>query len=378
MQTNQRHGASATVYHLNQREPNPRTTEATSTLSAPLVFVTGASRSGTTMLARMLGAHSQILTFNELHFFGSLWDPHDDSRKLSARDLAELAAILLARQTNGLWGGSPTDVERAWGRRLVSQLPDRDCTPAALFAATLRRLAEDASRTYACEQTPRNIFYARRLLELYPNARIVHIVRDPRAVLASQKNRWRLRQLGAHHLPMSEMLRNRVNYHPLTMGKLWARATEEALRLDGHPRFTILRFEDLAANAEEGARHLCRFLGLKYESGMLEIPRWGSSNLTHDSGHKGVAPEAVGQWREHLSRGEIRLCERINQLLMQRFNYPLEHGGDQDGLSTLTSLISYPLHVAGVVALNPVRAWIQLRAMVRAKAVGHRAQGAES
>lgn len=335
--------------------------------STPLVFVTGASRSGTTMLARMLGAHSAILTFNELHYFGSLWDPRDRQRELSGRDLSELAALLLARHNHGLWGAPPTDVERSWGRRLVREMPNDQCTPAGLFDAFSRRLADDAGKTFACEQTPRNIFYARELLELYPNARIVHIVRDPRAVLASQKNRWRLRRLGAHHLPISEMLRNRVNYHPLTMGKLWLRATEEANQLRDHPRFTIVRFEDMATDSQEGARHLCAFLGLEFERNMLEIPRWGSSNVEHTNDSQGVSAEVVNQWRNTLSRGEALVCEKIASPMMQRFGYSPEYLGRHGFPVTLPSLLSYPLHVAGVVAMNPGRAWIQVRAMGRSR-----------
>ena len=47
------------------------------------------------------------------------------------------------------------------------------------------------------------------------------------------------------------MIRNWVNYHPVTMAKLWIGATDAALRLRGHDRVMLLRFEDLIADAEE-------------------------------------------------------------------------------------------------------------------------------
>ena len=37
------------------------------------IFVVGSSRSGTTMMGRILGNHKDIFTFNELHFFGAIW-----------------------------------------------------------------------------------------------------------------------------------------------------------------------------------------------------------------------------------------------------------------------------------------------------------------
>jgi len=342
-------------------------TTAQPAVTTPLIFVTGASRSGTTMLARMLGAHSAIMTLNELHYFGSLWDPDDADRRFSARELSELAAVLLARQNKGLWGERPTEVERAWGRRLVRRLPTADCTAAGLYAAVLRRLSEDARKTFACEQTPRNIFYASRLLELYPQARVVHIVRDPRAVLASQKNRWRVRKLGAAHMPFREMLRSRVNYHPLTMSQLWNRATEQAQRLESHPRVLLLRFEDLAEDPAAGARRLCAFLGLKYEPEMLEVPRWGSSNLEHSSSSLGVSRDVLEKWRGELSVGETLIGEKVCHRMMQRFGYTPEVLDQRDTWTSFASLLAYPLHVAAVVSLNPRRSWVQLRAVIRSR-----------
>ena len=66
-----------------------------------------------------------------------------------------------------------------------------------VFAAAVHQLAQAAGKSIPCEQTPRYIFYARALLEIYPTAQIVHMVRDPRAVMASQKMRWQRRRLAA-------------------------------------------------------------------------------------------------------------------------------------------------------------------------------------
>lgn len=334
-------------------------------LSAPIIFVTGASRSGTTMLARILGSHSSIMMFNEMHYFGADWDPYDATREFSEQRLAALAGELLARQNHGLWQDGPSADECAWGRRLVEDLPEGERGPAEVFAAVLARLSADAGKTFPCEQTPRNIYYAERLLEIYPNARFVHIVRDPRAVLASQKNRWQVRRLGAPHVPISEVLRIRVNYHPYTMTNLWVKATDEALRLDGHARFKMVRFEDLAADAAGSIREVCSFLGLQFEPGMLHIPHWGSSNVVSDSNQKGVSAEVVSKWRDSLSPGEIRTCEKAAGNLMQKLGYATESPDRGGTLSLIPSLLSYPLHLIGVAALNPARAWIHVRELLR-------------
>ena len=62
------------------------------------VFVVGNSRSGTTMLANMLGRHSAMGSLREMHFFEQLWTSADRDRALSAAEATELAARLLHNQ----------------------------------------------------------------------------------------------------------------------------------------------------------------------------------------------------------------------------------------------------------------------------------------
>jgi hypothetical protein len=358
---------SAAIYRLDHGNQRTQDSVAESARATPLVFVTGAMRSGTATLARMLGAHSAVMSFNPLHYFGALCDPRTAELPLEEHELAELAALILARQNHGLWGQTPTAVERAWGRQVAHYLDEADCNGAGLYAAVMRRLGEDGGKTFACDQTPRNIFHAERLLELYENAHIFHVVRDPRAVLASQKSRGRFNRIGSDGLTFREVLRQRVHYHPLTMSKLWAKATESAMHLMGHPRFLAVRFEDLIANPDATARRLCATLGVNFEPGMIQMPRWASTDAEYASEREDAAYTTANRWRGHLSRSEALICEQVTHRMMQRFGYPLEYMGRAGKPASLPSLISYPLHVAGVIAMDPVRALSELSAGIARK-----------
>ena len=53
------------------------------------IFIVGSSRSGTTMMGRILANHSDIFAFKELHFFGTIWTNN------SNQELNELEKINL-------------------------------------------------------------------------------------------------------------------------------------------------------------------------------------------------------------------------------------------------------------------------------------------
>ena len=60
------------------------------------IFIVGSSRSGTTMLSRMLGSHSQIHAFEELHFFNLL-----NTKDQSAKSLIKVLNRLFEVERNG-------------------------------------------------------------------------------------------------------------------------------------------------------------------------------------------------------------------------------------------------------------------------------------
>jgi hypothetical protein len=329
-----------------------------------IVFVTGASRSGTTVLSRVLGNHSRVLWSRELHYFGDLC-PDNASRRLDDQEIEHLAAVLFARHARNLWEKGTTPDERRRARLLRESLAPEQRTGYGVFSAAMASLAEAAGKPIACEQTPRNVFYAQGILDNLPEASFVHLVRDPRAVVASQKNRWKMRMLGASHIPVHETIRTWVNYHPVTMARLWVSATTAGLRLADHPRFRLLRFEDLLTTPEECVSSLCDFLEIPFEREMLLVPKWGSSNVRHESDNKGLSKDVLDNWETVLTASETAIVEQMTGSLMQRLAYqPRDQSARAPG-GTIRHNLSYPLHLLGVALTNPRRAVIQARAMLR-------------
>ena len=342
-----------------------------------MIFITGASRSGTTLLSFVLRNHSAVFGLRELQYFGQAWDPRDTGRRFTRNEAIAAAADMLACQEHGALSRDTGPVHKREAAALVAALGPAAADPAELFAAVTHGLAASAGKLIACEQTPRYIFYARELLERYPAARVVHIVRDPRAVMASQKKRWQRRRLATttSRVPSYEALRVWVNYHPYTIARLWSRATAAALALEGHPRVTLVRFEDLVRQPEATVRRLCERLGLGYEPAMLEV---GQVNSSHQSSVGGMRPGlnsgAIDMWQGVLSPAETAITERMCATSMRRFGYEPRALGHVALPARAWYRLSYVAHLAGVLLVNPGRAYVQGRALLGTRPL---AQGAE-
>lgn len=65
------------------------------------IFITGNSRSGTTMMAKIFGKNPLIFMFYELHFFEQLWYPSEDVKEIGIEEAIDLFSNLISLQRQG-------------------------------------------------------------------------------------------------------------------------------------------------------------------------------------------------------------------------------------------------------------------------------------
>lgn len=318
------------------------------------------------MMCRVLGAHPKILGMNELHFFGDTISDIALAASPINRDTAiRQSAEIIARQKNGIWGAGAGPEEFALASEILP--PNGEgYTSFLAFERTCNILARQAGKQMACEQTPRNIFYAADLLKHLPRAKIIHLVRDPRAVVASQKYRWRRKALGGGNIPWSEVIRVWANYHPLTISKLWQRAASAGEQLKGHPNYLQVKFEDVIRKPNEILPEICRFIGVEFFEGMMDVPMVGSSQRS-DRGGKGFSPESIDSWRQTLGKCEKRIIEMVLGKYLDHYGYERTQARCLLGLVTMAA--KYPLHILAAAMANPRRFLIQARAYLGARRI---------
>jgi len=319
------------------------------------VFIVGNSRSGTTMMMRIMDMHPQVHSINEPHFFDSMWSPEDEGKSLEKREAEQVLLKLFTGQRAGFFE-KVEDHRRSYQAEvdsILGQWPsEKRLSRSELFSIFLFYETKKQGKSIPCEKTPQNIFYIPEILRLFPDARIVHMIRDPRGTMLSQKNKWKRRALGAHFMTKKEILRLRVNYHPITMSKLWVAAIRAGDSHSQLPEVLEVRFEDLLKDPELTAKMICAHAGIDFDPIMLQIPHAGSSLEADNSSELGIRQKKKKTWQEKgLSDVEIHLCQSICAAAMQHHSYEAVPVSPSF-LGLAYSYISFPIKLMGALLLN--------------------------
>ena len=307
------------------------------------------------MMGRIFGNHPSVYTFGELHFFGQLCAP-PFSRKINKAEIEKIASQLFCLHREGYrtYGNPRRFLSEA--QAFLAGLTVYPETPAALFEAFLRWGAAENGRTTPCDQTPRNVFYIADILELYPKARIINMIRDPRDVLLSQKRRWKRKFLGGSDMPIKETIRDWMNYHSITISYIWRTAVTAADRFTQRERVVSVYFEELLRHPETTVKSLCDFVGITYVDEMLQVPQVGSSVGEDRPQQLGINPQRANSWHSattggELGSAEIYLNEKINAALMKKHSYNCR-SIRPNVASLMLHLLTFPIKLAGAFFLN--------------------------
>jgi len=313
------------------------------------IFVVGSSRSGTTMMGRILGNHSDIFTFKELHFFGTMWT-NNSNQDLNRQKQIYLLSRLLCIQEDGLFNQQNISV---FNEKAIALLAHKNIdNPLSIYELFLSTISNQNKSIISCEQTPKNMYYLDEILAFFPQAKVINMVRDQRDVLLSQKNKWKRRFLGASAIPLSEAIRSYINYHPLLTAKVWNSSLEHSSKFINTTRVKIIKFEELLADANSVVKEICQFLDIDFQEEMLKVPVVGSSTEQDTKNELLIDSSKIEKWKSGgLSYAEIYLSQLMSKSMMQEFKYELQKFRFPP-LLILFYLVTFPIKLALAFSLN--------------------------
>lgn len=249
------------------------------------VVMGGSPRSGTTLLRRIVDRHPAMSCGPEMGLFVPTRWQFDPLAAMSGLPAADLREMFEASPSQG-----------------------------AFIDAFAGRYLELREKPRWAEKTPLNVRHFGWILQRFPEARLVHLIRDGRDVICSAAKHpdrywvdgrwvWRPR---AHRLQ--------------DLARAWVADTGSGMRFRGDARYHEVRYEDLVTQPETTLRQLCDFLGEPFDARLLETEDERPAMPTESLATGGVpAPSdrgpvfthSIGRWRQDLPPAELPAILRI-------------------------------------------------------------------
>jgi Sulfotransferase family len=244
------------------------------------IFILGCPRSGGTLLRLMLRAHPRIAIPPETRLLLDAYEHRGAYGDL--RDVANHQALAewIVAGAGTRFGGLGLD-PHAVAKEIVAGPP----TLGSALEIALRAYARRLGKPRWGDKRPGYVQHIDTLLRMFPQAQIIHLIRDGRDCVA-ELNRTPWWRMGVYHAIAT-----------------WTQAVDAgqaaALRLPPSS-YAEVRYERLITDPESELRRLCVFLDEDYAPAMAttrESPEWRRWHFT-------AGPPALERW-------ESALCETV-------------------------------------------------------------------
>ena len=249
------------------------------------IFLFSLPRSGSTLLQRIIASHSDVATTAEpwllLPMFGALG---------SLGTYAEY----------GHKGASRAITEFA------EKLPNatQDYFDAIkLFASNLYEKSARGKKFFL-DKTPRYHVISKEIMQVFPDAKFIFLIRHPMAVYASVIQTWKYTHLFKYDLYLG-------------FDKLF-----QSLK-SNNSHLHLVRYEELVNSPKTTVQSICKYLGIEYQTTMLD----NFSRIEFSKGELGnPAPDQTNRRNIHsdsLDRWKILLCENFlrKEIALSYLNY---------------------------------------------------------
>jgi hypothetical protein len=272
------------------------------------IFIVGVHRSGTTLLRYMLSSSPRIYIPPESdfipRFFGRAPDEHLDRDRV-----ARMLDLIFTRYRFAKeWQGESPEPDRF--------LEEMEALTAAAFLDTLyRKYARQHGAVRWGDKTPIYTSYLQLIDRLFPDAQVLHVLRDGRDVALSTLDKWGGKEPHVDIYYAARIWVRRIRQARWASGKL------------GPRRYRELRYEDLVSDPESELRAICKFLSEPYLPEMAQQHRYAREHVSPGAFHAPVReppdPGRVGRWRREMSAEDQRLYHHVAGALLEELGYPI-------------------------------------------------------
>lgn len=272
-----------------------------------MIFLTTPMRSGSSLLSRILSAHTKVaMSYDSVNFFRFCYHRYDPIHQPeNARKLVEDMSFRLGNRFD-----IRLDVEAC-----LAKLESATPSYGNLYWSILRTLFPDTNVSYLGDKESMAWTRIPAFLEMFPDGKAIVIVRDPRDVVNSFKHTTIAK--GDDYLISLFDVVDAINH-------------AVRLSLRSPDRVLMVKFEKLKLQPEAEVRRLCNFLEIDFDPVMLDEGAFtdhsgniwdGKESLSFPTETDKLAP--VGRWKKMIASDDLFLCEWIARSQIQAIDQAL-------------------------------------------------------
>lgn len=264
------------------------------------IFLVGMQRSGTSLIRTVLSNHSNIgiPPRGELQFFANWFNKYGDIA--DTKNFKTFANTFFEKSKFQYLGISSENV--------LKRFEDKDVSYTNFFTSIMEEYAHHHNKRRWGEKSTTHIEHLPTILQNYPSAKYILIIRDPRDTYLSYKN-WD---------------KKNSEFSPKQWSLYWNNNYLKALKVffDYQTKFYLYRHELFVNNPSGEIKKILNFLQEPFEPECLNIAnaKW-EQNSSYGDRSSQISSNSAGRWQDKIRVDELYYIEKHCEILMFLLNY---------------------------------------------------------
>ncbi len=257
------------------------------------VFIVGLPRSGTTLLQAILCRTGNYFSMPETHFFSRVTYGLPE-RNFTKGDYKKIQYVLANK--------SKIDVDEVSLFRISSRKE--------LFEYILSIYNRENMETFL-EKTPRHIFFYKKILEYYPDARFICMVREPKNAVSSI-------------MEMDKSKKKSI----IRLSVFYNKVTRTVIDFEPNVNVLIVRYEDLTNKPKTTVEDVCKFLDIEFKpefvknvsapKGLISAHEvWKMRNFEREA----IEGDDQDRWHRFLDRNQANVVSFVTKRFATSLGY---------------------------------------------------------
>jgi hypothetical protein len=179
----------------------------------------------------------------------------------------------------------------------------------AIIAGLFEKNALGEGKIRWGDKTPYYALHLKKILQMFPKAQIIHLIRDGRDVALSVFGR-------KHDFGI---------YNTYVAAQTWKKYVEEGHEtgdLLGSDAYLEVRYEDILAHPKMTLEKICSFLGEEYSDDLINFKKSGGPGKTPLL-QRPIQEDNSNKWRTQMKNRQIQIFESVAGSTLKKFDYPL-------------------------------------------------------